>query len=362
MAGTHSISDIADTGLDARKGAARVKEQMIVVAIAFVCLVACVPTGPQVDERGRMNRTNNVSEYVGAEGLRGELFELMNGLTRTEELEWGRVVSLPDELRAAEFERIGADHGCRQVKEGERLLWLNDDDRIEAMVYFVNEPTKVQPFLDIYRMIEEMDCPLTFLIHPQLGRKGTFDAYRLSRKSYAEHSWELGLKSLLEPRELPQVRIREDLWELFHPDVDELTKAYWAWALYASPKETVAKLQRESAKYRCTQRIDGPYVLWTGEEGTLEAMFAMIADPSQVAPFRQLYEKIAATGCPLTYCFVFQPHEGERWDVHRLSPRFSYLETNWAFWRSDAQPDPAAKPADDRHHRDYRRVKTSADT
>jgi len=322
------------------------KEGMIAVAIAAVCLVACTPTRPNGDGRERMVRTNSVSEYVGAEGLREDLFELMNNLKRSEELEWGRIVSLPADKRAAEFERIGGDHGCRQVRGTERLLWLNSDDRVEAMFIFVDEPTKVQPFLDIYRVIEEMDCPLTFLIHPQLGRKDTFDAYRLSRKSYAEHSWELGLKAPLDPRSLPRAQIREDLWELFHPDVDKQTKAYWAWALYASPEEIVAKLQRESTKHGCTQRIDGPYVLWTGEEGALQVMFAVIADPSQVAPFRQLYEKILATECPLTYCFVYQAHEGERWDVQRLSPKFSYLETNWAFWQSEARSDPAAKLED----------------
>ena len=84
----------------------------------------------------------------------------------------------------------------------------------------------------------------------------------------------------------------------------------------------------------------------------MQVMFAMIADPSQVAPFRRLYGKIAATACPLTYCFVFQAHEGERWDVQRLSPRFSYLETNWAYWRPDARPDPAAELAgEDGQHR-----------
>lgn len=118
-----------------------------------------------------MNGIDSVPDYVGAEGLRGDLLELMNGLEEAEELEWGRIVSLPADERAVEFERIGGEHGCRQVKDGETLLWLNDDERVEAMFCFVEEPTKA---------------------------------------------------------------------------ITEEEAGYWAWALYTSRQETVAKLQRES--------------------------------------------------------------------------------------------------------------------
>jgi len=276
----------------------------------------------------------------------------MNGLDRNAELEWGRVVSLPPVERAAEFGRIARANGCTQAVDGEELLWLNDDDRVEAMFCFVDEPTQVQPFLAIYKKLQRMDCPLTFLVHPQIGRQDTYDAYRLSRKSYAEHSWELGPKGPAEPRPL-HVRIRKDLYDLFRLEADEPTRAisraeanYWAWALSTSWDETVAKLGRESARHGCQQTVDGRYILWTDEEGGFQAMFTVIADPTQPSTFTRLYEKIAATDCPLTYAFVFQPHEDSRWDVHRLCPHFSYLSHNWAFWPHAAEPDPGASQAE----------------
>ena len=145
-----------------------------------------------------------------------------------------------------EFERIGRDYDCTQTTDDGRLLWLNGDGRVEVMFFFLDEPRKIQPFLDVYRKIEEIDCPLTFLIHPQIGRQETFDAYRLSRKSYAEHSWELGLKGLAESRPLPP-QIRQDLWDLFRIEADEPTRSisraegnYWTWALSTSWDETLA--------------------------------------------------------------------------------------------------------------------------
>ena len=171
----------------------------------------------------------------------------MNGLDKTAEREWGRVVSLPDDERAVEFEQIGRRYGCTQAADDDRLQWLNREGRVEAMFCFIDEPREMQPFLDVYRKIEEIDCPLTFLIHPQVGRQETFDAYRLSRKSYAEHSWELGLKGPAEPRPLPS-KIRKDLWDLFRLKADEPTRAisraegnYWTWALSTSWDETVNK-------------------------------------------------------------------------------------------------------------------------
>ena len=105
-------------------------------------------------------------------------------------------------------------------------------------------------------------------------------------------------------------------------------------------------MQRESVKYDCQQRVDGRYILWTDEEGTLQVMFTAIPEPTQAVTFRQFYEKVVATDCPLTYAFVFQPHEDSRWDVHRLSSHYSYLSHNWAFWERDAEPDPAASDAE----------------
>jgi len=67
-------------------------------------------------------------------------------------------------------------------------------------------------------------CPLTFIIHPQIGRLVTFDAYRLSSKSYAEHSWELGPKGPAKSRPLPP-QIRRDLWDLFRLEADEPTRS-----------------------------------------------------------------------------------------------------------------------------------------
>lgn len=295
----------------------------------------------------RAHESNPLGQYVGAAGLRDDLFELMNGLDTAQELEWGRVVSRPSAERAAELGRIGRDHGCRQVVVGERVLWLDDGGRVQAMFCFVERPTEVAPFLDTYRTIEAMDCPLAFLIHPQLGRQDTFDAYRLSRRSYAEHSWELGLKGPAETRPL-HPRLRGDLYDLFRLRADEPTKAisedeacHWAWALYTSREQTVAKLQRESVRHGCTQHDDGRFILWT-DGASPQAMFSVIADPTQVTPFREIYENIIEIDCPLTYAFVYQPHEGERWDLHRLSPQFSFLEHNWAFWKRNARPDPAA--------------------
>ena len=280
--------------------------------------------------------------YVGAPGLNEDLFQMMNGLNREQELEWGRVSGLPIDDRAKEFARIGKERGYKQIPDGEGLLWLNDANQIEAMFRFVPEPRKIPPFIDIYRRIEELDVPLTFLIHNQVGRRDTFSAYRLSRHSYAEHSWELGPKGPQDDRALDK-SIRRDIFEMFRlpeesptPAISEREANHWAWAFMTSWKATTAKLAREAEKYQCEQTIDGDFALWTDKGGQLQAMFSRIADPTNPKTFRLLYEEMAKRDCPLTYCFVRQKHEGARWDAHRLSPQFGYLSHNWAFWENRA--------------------------
>lgn len=293
------------------------------------------------------------TEYAGAPGLRRDIKAMLNPLDRDGELKWGRIAGLAADERAAEIARIAGDYGLRQVEVDARLLWLNGEDKVEAMFCFVPEPRELAPFLEIYRLIDRLDYPLNFLIHPQLGREDTFDAYCLSRASYMEHSWELGLKGDGEEPPLDE-RLRADLYDLFRlraavptPALAEAEKSRWWWALSSSDYATFAKLAREAAAHGCQQELDGEFALWRDAQGKLQAIFARVKDPTTPAPFRRIYEKVEQTGCPLTYVFVEQLADGPgNWDIFRLAPQFSYLSHNWRFWPGQqlaALPEETAK-------------------
>ena len=90
--------------------------------------------------------------HRGAPGLREDLLEMMNNLDRAAELEWGRLVSLPEAERADQFATLARVHRCSQTLDSDRLVWLDDAGRIEAQFCFVDEPQRLHPFLDIYRI------------------------------------------------------------------------------------------------------------------------------------------------------------------------------------------------------------------
>ena len=67
--------------------------------------------------RGEVTPMETKLDLAGADGLRDDLLELSNELDRDQELEWGRIFSLPADKRAQELARVGRKHGCTQIVE-----------------------------------------------------------------------------------------------------------------------------------------------------------------------------------------------------------------------------------------------------
>jgi hypothetical protein len=306
-----------------------------------ICLIEKTSTAPRV--------------YRGATGLRDELYELMNGLDKAQELEWGRVFGRDAEGRAEELARLSGGHGCTQVVDDDgTILWLNAGGRIEVAFSYLPEAGDLEAFRDIYRRIERTDSPLTFVVFPQPGRKDTFDAHRLSRKSYLEHSWELGIKAKAEALPLAQ-GIRKDLHDMFRTPADEPTsplsrdeRRYWGWRLSHSDAKVIARLERDAARYGCAQSVDGKCILWKDAGGSPAVMFRVVRDPRDPKVFRRLYDRLIRERIPLAYCFVNQlPDADGDWDVWSMSRQRAQTHC-WRFWAHDARPEPDEEegPAD----------------
>ena len=200
------------------------------------------------------------------------------------------------------------------------------------------------------RLCARTDSPLTFVVLPQPGRKDTFDAHMISRRSCLEHSWELGIKAKAEA--LPLAKgVRRGLYEMFRTPADAPTsplskpeRAYWSWRLSHSDEKAAAKLGRDAKHYGCTQSVDGGYILWKGADGKPAVMFRVVRDQADPKVLRQLYDKMIAEGIPLAYCFVnAYRFDGTNrlgdWDVWSMSRRKAQVHC-WRFWAHDARPEP----------------------
>ena len=318
-------------------------------------IVAQLRKGKQAEAKGIdalrqiVRALSAAGAYRGAPGLRHDLYELMNGLDKTQELGWGRVFRQDAEGQASELAKRCTEFGCTQVVSDGAVLWLNNAGQIEATFCYVPQPGDLGAFRDVYRRIERTDSPLTFVVFPQVGREQTFDAHRLSRRSYLEHSWELGLKSKAEPVPLAE-GIRSNLYDMFRTPADAPTsplskqeRGYWSWRLSHSDERTAAALAREARRYGCTQTVDGDDIIWTGAKGNPDVMFRIVRDPSDPMMFLRIYDRLIDKGIPLAYCFVNQLPDGDGdWDVWSLSRQRAQTHC-WRFWAREAQPEPAAR-------------------
>ncbi len=301
-----------------------------VLLVAFSCSTFAQREAAQVTTK---------LEHAGVKDLREDLLELINGLDRDQELQWGRIFSLPPGKRAEELASVGRKHGCSQTVEGDVVVWLNDNSGVEAAFFFIVDPTDPKEFLEIYRATEAADLPLAFLVVPEPLNAGTFHVFRSSRKSCMSHSWRVGTKGDVATPPVNK-RIRKDMFELFRIHAGRPVMALskeesraWADALRSSRGAVVDKLERTASQFGCKQKIDEDFIVWSGDEGQPEAVFFIAEDPADRNAFIRIYERIVTHGLPLTYVFVQQRQDV--WDTFRLSAQWYLRHCSRPSWGPD---------------------------
>jgi hypothetical protein len=108
---------------------------------------------------------------------------------RSFKLKWGRVLhqgpAALEEKLAVEARRFN----CRLETDGQDFLWRNDQNETEALFRFVDDPSDLRSFRDIYARLAEVGSPVTYVIvHQRADGEGNYDVFRLSTASYLEHN------------------------------------------------------------------------------------------------------------------------------------------------------------------------------
>jgi hypothetical protein len=74
------------------------------------------------------------------------------------------------------------------------------------------------------------------------------------------------------------------------------------------------------------QQVKKDYILWLGKSKKPAAMFCFIADPSELAQVKKVYDRISLFSPRVTFAVVHQKADGPGiYDIFRMSER-SYLE------------------------------------
>jgi hypothetical protein len=127
-----------------------------------------------------------------------------------------------------------------------------------------------------------------------------------------------------------------DLFSKYDPDFqyhwnDVIHRGFEAFA------EELAKLLPEAG---LTQESRGKWVYWRDSEGSVQAMFAFVIDPTDLDGLIDMYQEIKRESIPLTFVIIEQKADGPRnYDIFRLSER-SYMEHTNRAWPRGHSPDP----------------------
>jgi hypothetical protein len=78
---------------------------------------------------------------------------------------------------------------CRLETDGKDFLRRNSRNGMEAFFRFVDDPSDIRSFRDIYARLAEVGSPVTYVIvHQRADGEGNYDVFRLSTASYLEHN------------------------------------------------------------------------------------------------------------------------------------------------------------------------------
>lgn len=110
--------------------------------------------------------------YRAADRIRDDMRNLFNwgrgvyaapGITPENEKVWAGIFDLPVEKWPAAFSAQAEGHGCTEATVDEAILWLNSDQKIEAMFFLVDQRDVrgIRSFLDL---LHQTKSPLSFII------------------------------------------------------------------------------------------------------------------------------------------------------------------------------------------------------
>lgn len=222
------------------------------------------------------------------------------------------------------LEKLASAQGLTQVLEQGEIQWRDDEGDLRALFFAIADPSELDSVARAYHRTRETGCPFTYvLVHQWSDGDGNWDIFTIRPTDHMAHRGRVWGS-----REVPDRKphLRDDVYRLFESDspFPSPGRDGWAKLLGTSRAEIAARLGDLAEERACVQYDDGGSILWRNKYGVVEALFALLPDPSDIYSFASIYDLIAAHQCPVTFVFI-EREKSRLYDIFRLSGR-SYLE------------------------------------
>jgi len=221
--------------------------------------------------------------------------------------------------------QTGADRfEFAQEVTGQAVHWKRADGRVALAFCIVPDPRDLEAVLAVYRHAKEIQWALVgVFVHQWTDGEGNWDAFAIGPGRVMQHCDRIWGSETVRER---GPELREDIYTVFacNRPFPKPGRAEWA-ALLAGPvAEVIDRLGVLATEHDCTQAVDEGAVVWIDGDGRTQVQFFLLPSPGDIDAHIAIYERIRATGCPVSFVFV-ECDEFRVYDIFRLSAR-SYLE------------------------------------
>ncbi len=256
--------------------------------------------------------------------MRQLLLDRLSRLVDEDGKQFRKSLETSHEAVAGALAAIAPELDLIQKIAGEEIHWYDDGGRLQTMFFVISDPRDLDVVLNSYKRTRDLDCPFTVnFVRQWTDAEGDWDIFVNHGECRIRHCnrfWGPNRKVVKREPEL-----RQDLYTLF-----ACGKAFpapgnkgWFDLLSGPTQGAIDRLAEMAEEHDCVQTIENGIPAWRDPDGTLQVMFEILPDHTDLDNAIGIYERIKETKCPIT--FQITKEWPDVFDVMRFSSR-SYIE------------------------------------
>jgi len=214
--------------------------------------------------------------------------------------------------------------GLTQQTHEHSIHWNTSEGRTAFVFFVVPDSRDLKRVTEAFAQAKQTQSPFTgVFVHQWTDGDQNWDLFIITPDRAMRHGERIRGTNTVTGQ---GPELREDIYTLFGCDTGfpDPGRSGWVELLGGPIQGVIDRLKSLAAERSCTQEIDGRIVTWTDDRQQTAAIFFLLPEPGDIDACIEVYERIDASRCPVS--FVFVECERERlYDIFRLSSR-SYLE------------------------------------
>ena len=211
----------------------------------------------------------------------------------------------------------------QQILDNE-ILWLNRDDKIEVLFFYIFDPRNFEMVAKVYHRVKETQCELACIfVHQWKDGEGNWDVFGLHPQRGLVHWNRFWGNRWLTNDTGPF--FREDIYTLFAcgQDFPALSSKKWLKLLNESGEKTKNQISLLASDHGCSQDKIDNMVRWKNSDGQIEVIFSFYQGFPSLDDYIRIFDQIKVDKCPVT--FLFQRAHPDVFDIFRFTAR-SFME------------------------------------